>query len=69
MNDQGPSAVSVPKDIREHCENHRLCAGCPLKGGLCVAPLADYGDPRWAAWIEKVSAEVRRYSASREGKR
>lgn len=49
--------VEVPPDVAAHCASFKLCKGCPL--GTCVAPLANYGDPRWAAWIEERNKTIR----------
>ena len=53
------SQLRIPDDVIEHCARHKLCQGCPLVGGLCVAPIVPQSDPRWQEWINAVVGRVR----------
>ena len=55
--------TSIPQDVITHCNRHKLCRGCPLVGGVCVAPTVSADDARWQQWVEKMVLEVRAMSA------
>ena len=57
--------ATIPQDVIDHCARHKLCPGCALVNGVCVAPMVPVTDPRWRAWLDRVVSEVREINGGR----